>query len=76
MTDKHGRQPVTCQDCETVPKLHETPYKQTGYVVACECGRRSIDVTDAVNGNALTQPLSGLWSNIDYDHEADRMDTE
>jgi len=63
------RNPVECSDCETVPRLHETPYADTDYIVACECGPRAIDVSDAVNGNALTQPFSGKWSNIDHDHE-------
>lgn len=63
------RNPVECSDCETVPRLYETPYADTDYIVACECGPRAIDVSDAVNGNTLTQPFSGKWSNIDHDHE-------
>lgn len=66
MTD---RNPIECSDCESVPRLYETPYADTDYIVACECGPRAIDVSDSVNGNALTQPFSGKWSNIDHDHE-------
>lgn len=71
MSDGHNE--IECSDCETVPRLYETPYNDsTDYVVACECGPRAIDVSDAVNGNTLTQPFSGKWSNIDHNHQADR----
>lgn len=62
------RNEVACADCEAVPRLLETPYAETDYVLACECARHAIDVSDCVNGNALVQPFSGKWSNIDHDH--------
>lgn len=68
MTEE-DRNEIECPDCEAVPRLCETPYADTDYVVACDCGQRAIDVSDAVNGNALVQPFSGKWSNIDHDHE-------
>lgn len=67
MTD--DRNDVECMDCGAVPRLVETPYADTDYIVACECNPRAIDVSNCVNGNALMQPLSGKWSNIDHDHE-------
>lgn len=63
------RNEIECDDCGTTPRLCETPYADTDYVVACECGPRAIDVSDNLNGNALMQPFSGMWSNIDQDHD-------
>lgn len=65
----NDRNEIVCPDCESVPRLYETPYADTGYVVACDCGPRAIDVSDCVNGNALVHPLSGKWSNVDHNHD-------
>lgn len=66
MTDRNE---IECMDCRTVPKLVETPYADTGYIVACDCDTHSIDVTDCVGSNSLMNPMSGKWSNIDHNHE-------
>lgn len=63
------REEVVCPDCGAVPRLYETAYADPDYIVACDCERRAIDVSDCVNGNALVQPISGKWSNIDRDHD-------
>lgn len=65
----NSRQPVMCPDCEAVPRLHETPYSGTDYIVACECDNHAIDVSDPVNSSVLVQPFSGKWCNIDHDYE-------
>lgn len=67
--DDDTRNPIECVDCEAVPRLYETPYEDTAYVVACECGARQIDVSSVVNGSPLVHPIAGKWSNIDHDHE-------
>lgn len=61
---------IVCSDCDEVPKLRETPYRDaTEYIVACECGQRAIDVSDCVGDNSLFNPISGKWSNIDSGSE-------
>lgn len=57
---------IECSDCESVPVLRETPYRETiEYVVACDCGHREIDVSECVVGSNLVEPVSGKWSNFD-----------
>lgn len=61
--------PITCSECDSIPQLYETPYRDSDYVVMCECESTGIDVSDSVNGNALFEPLSGNWSNLEYKHQ-------
>lgn len=61
--------PIVCSDCDSVPRLCETPYSEMDYVVTCECDHHSVGVSDAVNGSNLVQPITGKWSNIDHDHD-------
>lgn len=62
-------QDVQCSDCESVPVLRATPYREnTQYVVACDCGHREIDVSDAVADSNLVEPITGKWSNFDGDN--------
>jgi len=59
--------PVECEDCGEVPQLCETPYEEdTGYIVTCDCDMRRVDVSDAMEGKSLVEPMTGKWSNINY----------
>lgn len=58
---------ITCSDCESTPKLYETPFGDDDYVIRCECESRGIDVSECLHGNALLDALSGKWSDLDHD---------
>lgn len=67
MSEDETEHDVVCTDCETVPILRETPYRDnTNYVVTCECDQRDVDVSDSVGSSTLTEPVTGKWSNIDH----------
>jgi len=62
--DIERERPIECRDCDESVTLVESPYT-VDYILVCGCSERSIDVSDCCNGQALLEPLSGMWYSLD-----------
>lgn len=60
-------EPVECTSCGEVPQLYFNPYADEPYRLRCGCDLASAGVTACVEDNRLFEPITGKWSNTDYD---------
>lgn len=67
MADEVDDEPVVCTECDEVPELRYDPSSTDVWRLRCDCGLTIVDVTACLDSSNVTEPITGKWSNADYD---------